>query len=221
MARGLDVRLPGTLQEILDGELGVFQARVSKRARSARVAADPEEILRPRQVTMFDKALMVLLWFYLQGIDRSDFLFPNVDAGKWRRVMATLGEKYWVGLHSFVPRSLRPGGACYLHLVHGWLLPDLVMRGGWARFESTHAYLSTGLYASVAVGLIPMVKEESRQLSQAWPRGLHLPAVLSDRMPDDLIERFTPFRGPGWGLEGATRLSRSGDGPTMRGPRGG
>ncbi len=54
---------------------------------------------------MFDKALMVLLWFYLQGIDRSDFLFPNVDAGKWRRVMATLGEKHWVGLPLSAQRS--------------------------------------------------------------------------------------------------------------------
>ena len=157
---------------------------------------------------------------YTRGVAPDRFLFPNVDAGRWRRALARLAIKFWAEQHSFVPRSLRPGGACYLHLVHGWPLPDLVMRGGWAKFESTHAYLSTGLYASVAVGLIPAVKEESRSLTQAWPRGLHLPSELTRNLDSSTAERFREFGGPGWGMEGATRLARSGDGPVVRGPRG-
>ena len=33
------------------------QARISKRARPARLAEDPDEVLRPRQVTIFDTVL--------------------------------------------------------------------------------------------------------------------------------------------------------------------
>ena len=39
--------LPETVAAILDGELGAFQARRSKRAQRARISADPDELLRP------------------------------------------------------------------------------------------------------------------------------------------------------------------------------
>jgi len=162
---------------------------------------------------------MILLLLFVRGKEASDWLFPAVDGRKWREAIGRCAVKFWVEMHRFVPRSLRPGGACYLHVEHGWPLPDLVMRGGWAKFESTHAYLSTGLYASIAVGLIPAVTEESRRLTRAWPRGLRLPEELRSGLPDDLRELFTADGGHGWGLESAARASLSGDGPTIRGPR--
>ena len=133
-----------------------------------------------------------------------------MDGRRWRESIARCAEKFWVGIHKFVPRSLRPGGACYLHLVHGWPLPDLVTRGGWAKFESTHAYLSTGLYASVAVSMLPTVKEDSRRLSVGWPRGLDIPQELFTRLPVDLREKFYAFRGGTWGMESAPALSTPG-----------
>ena len=219
LARVRDLHLPDTLEAIMQGEPGVIQARHSKRIRPARLSDDPDEVLRPRQVSLFDRALMVLLWVFVQGKDATAWLFPSVDGRRWRMVIQSCAEKFWTEMHRFVPRSLRPGGACHLHMDHGWPLPDLVMRGGWAKFESTHAYLSTGLYAAVSVGLLPSVKSESRRLTSSWPRGLRFPPALRGPLPFDLREKFAADRGLGWGMESATRSLGSGDGPTIRGPR--
>lgn len=142
LARVSDPALPATLSDILQGEKGYVQVRNSKRVKGTRLAG-LNGILRPRQVVIFDRALMVLLW-----------AFANVQSGGWWDWLTHMAEKFWVHDFQIVPRSLGPGGACYLHMEYGWPSPDLVNRGGWAGLEATHSYLNTGVYATVAPSMV-------------------------------------------------------------------
>ena len=132
-------------------------------------------------------------------------MFGDFDGGDWRKVLARLADFFWVPELQLVPRSLRPGGACYLHLEYGWPLPDLVIRGSWRKFESTHSYLQLGLYASIALRLMPDVKAEGQALDRIWPRGLRLPASSRAQLPQEFVNLFALLGGPGWGSEALAR----------------
>ena len=94
-----------------------------------------------------------------------------------------------------------------------------MIRGGWARFEATHSYLQTGLYASISIHLLPEVKERAKSLEKTWPRGLYLPARFSAVWPEEVYARFRANGGPGWGLEGMHRgLDEAAAPPPPRAP---
>ena len=156
-------------------------------------------MLQPRQVVIWDKALMVLLKALVAGLAPLAEVFPTVDGPRWRRAIARMADLFWVPDLQLVPRSLRPGGACYLHLTHHWPLPDIVIRGSWAKFEATHSYLQTGLYASIGLRRIPAVKEEGQRLEARWPRGMSLPLAIRGALPAEVEDRFRLWGGPGGG----------------------
>ena len=211
-----DLVLPESIDAILRGERGVIQVSDSKRTPGVRMAGMPD-ILRPRQIIIFDKVLLVLLYFYVAGRPLDELLFPECSAARWRAVLQRLGQLLYLGDWQIVPRSLRPGGACHLHLDHGWPLADLVNRGGWRRFEATHAYLNTGSYASLLVSLNRVLAAEARTLARDWPRGLPIPHSLSVKMPEEVLLKFMQG-GEAWGMEDASRSAPSAARPALRAP---
>ena len=100
---------------------------------------------------------------------------------------------------------------------HGWPLPDLVNRGGWQKFEATHSYLNTGVYATVALSMIDSVKERGKKLQSDWPRGLQLPGSLRQHLPTDVDLLFHRTGEPGWGMEAALRGAGAAAPPPPRG----
>ena len=129
--------------------------------------------------------------------------------------MAKIAEELYLFGWQIVPRSFRPGGACHLHLDWGWPVADLVIRGGWKKFESTQSYLNTGAYASLQMSLLPVLAQEAKDLAAAWPRGLPLPASTLTQMPQRLVERFLKG-GASWGMEDAGRAAPSATNPALR-----
>ena len=102
-----------------------------------------------------------------------------------------------------------------MHLDYGWPVADLVIRGGWRKFESTQPYLNAGVYASVQVSLVPVLAQEARSLAGTWPWGLAIPAHLLERMPERIMSRFLRG-GPGWGTSDARRAAPSAGDPSLR-----
>ena len=103
----------------------MFQARKSKRVRPTRLAGDPDEVLRPRRISVLDRVLVVLLFLLVDGRSPNEWLFPEVNGNKWRASIHRCAVEFWAETHQFAPRSLRPGGACYLlHMDHGWPRPS-------------------------------------------------------------------------------------------------
>ena len=218
LLRGGELVLPPTLGDILGGELGALQIRMSKRARATRFASTGPEVLKPRQVVIFDKALMVLLWIFVQGKQSTERVFANASGDGWRRILSSLADHFWVPQLQIVPRSLRPGGAVFLHVERHWPLADLVIRGGWSRFESTHSYLQTGLYAAIGLNLMPQVRVEGRAWVDRWPRGLRLPSDFRGALGDENLHLFEIHGGPSWGLESAMRGLAAAAAPPPREP---
>ena len=192
------------------------QVAKAKRGIPTRMAGLGPEVLKPRQVVILDKALMLLLYAFVAGRADGEYLFPTMTDVYWRRVMERLAVFFWVHHLQLVPRSLRSGGACHLHLDYAWPLPDLVIRGGWAKFESTHSYLQLGLYASIGLKLLPDLRDESRKKMEVFPRGLSLPKVLTRHFSDDIVERFRFLGGGPWGMESAARGSLGASPPPLR-----
>jgi hypothetical protein len=181
------------------------QIRSHKRGRATRFVFGGAEVLKPKQVVLYDSALMVLLFYYCAAFGEDDPIFPHLGGDGFRRMMFRMAQYYGVTQHQLVPRSVRPGGACYLHVELGWPLADLVIRGVWAKFESTMSYLQTGLYAQVALQLSPALQREAKVLRESWPRGLRLPPRVRDRMPLDIVKLFAIGAGGPWGMDGARR----------------
>ena len=74
-------------------------------------------------------------------------------------------------------------------------LVGLGERGGWRRFEATHAYLNIGSYASLLVSLNRVLAAEARSLARDWPRGLPIPHGISTRMPEGVLPEVYARRG--------------------------
>ena len=78
--------------------------------------------------------------------------------------------------------------------------------GGWSKFESTHSYLQTGLYAAIGIHLLPAIKDKAKELERRWPRGISLPMELRLRLLE-AVDALFALGGKSWGLEGLHRAT--------------
>jgi hypothetical protein len=214
-----DVVLAIGWEALLAGGTAVVQIPVTKTGKAVRMAGVGDEgVFRPKQVTILDRALAVLLWWHVAGRPADAPLFCMLTQTAMARRFKALVQSLGLAGCEFVPRSLRPGGACFFHVDHHWSVADLLGRGVWAQYESTRAYFDTAKYQLLALRVPPPLMKQGEALAERWPRGVALPATIDDDMPRALARRFelTLQRTAGWGLEDVGMKSSGTEGPARR-----
>lgn len=126
---------------------------------------------------------MLLLYAFTLGKSPVEKLFGSFNGNKWRTLLTRIGEGLGTVYLRIVPRCCRSGGCTFLHLVHGWGLNEIVERGRWKKYESTHSYLDAGLYAAVMAEVPEGANEEGRDLEVSFPRKCPWPRDLLRNLP--------------------------------------
>lgn len=119
-----------------------------------------------------EQVQLLLRMLVMMTKGNQSLLFPmssGVYRGLFKRACAQLGLST-----SYVPHSLRHGGATYWHL-HGHSIEDILLRGRWASTKSARRYVQAGR----ALLLSTRVPEALGQLATVLCRNVILSVVLS------------------------------------------
>lgn len=117
-----DARMPATFSGVL------IRIRVAKTGRN-------------QSVVVRDAALQVLLRSLVAETASGQLIFPftpNVFRERFKHICGELGLD-----SSYVPHSLRHGGATALHLA-GWPVEDILLRGRWESSKAARRYVQAG-----------------------------------------------------------------------------
>ncbi len=93
-------------------------------------------------MTVRDVAVVKLLRGVVKDTDKNGNLFGFTSAQyryEFKKTCAMLGLS-----ESYVPHSLRHGGATHLFLKEGWSVEDIMHHGRWASTKSARRYIQQG-----------------------------------------------------------------------------
>jgi integrase len=156
-----DVAFPG------DARMGVEYKRVT-------LALNRTKTGRFQSVEVRDHSVIRLLAEHIRGLKPHDLLFPGGPTNFRRRFKSVCTE---LGLSpTYVPHSLRHGGATRLHLL-GWPIEDILMRGRWKSHKSARTYIQS----SKAMLMAQRVPESVQIAAQALVKDIYFSFSLAQK----------------------------------------
>jgi integrase len=107
----------------------------------------------------------------IEGRSGSELVFGGLSDSRYRMLLGRTCKSLGLSSCSFVPHSLRHGGAV-LDLLQGMSIENVMYRGRWRKAESARTYLQSGRALLLSVSISPRAMETGRllssQLSSNW-----------------------------------------------------